>query len=228
MLKLSRTLTLLALSMTGVCHSQDLASEPTAASSAYGQEPASVSYQDLKAKVPGDSIDNEGSPVTEEPLTVEESQETVPVKRKVVMRKKEKYSPKNDPEYLRSRGTSQHSTGVTMQVLGGAMTAVGVVLMVVNVDGLKQGGDDGYTVASESGETDDSGAALGFVAGELLTIGGVACLVVGGVIRGIGTRKLRRANEIEGASLFDRHRMNLLPMASIDRRMGGMVLTGTF
>ena len=229
MLKLTRYMIPMALLLAGFSYSQDLGSEPAAASSAYGQEPASISYQDLKAEAPADSVDNEGSPVAEEPLTVEESQESVPVKKKVLVRKKEKaYSPKNDPEYLRNAGTNQHSKGVTVQFLGGGLLAAGIIVMAINADGFSDATDDGYNVSSESEQSDSSNAALGFVVGEFLTIGGVACLVVGGIIRSMGTNKMRRADQLEEASLFDRHRVKVIPVASVDRRMGGLVVAGNF
>lgn len=226
MLKLTRYMIPMALLLAGFSYSQDLGSEPTPASSA--EEPASVSYKDIQKQNVSESV-VEDDAESEEPQAASESQESVPVKKKVLVRKKEKaYSPKNDPEYLRNAGTNQHSKGVTVQFLGGGLLAAGIIVMAINADGFSDATDDGYNVSSESEQSDSSNAALGFVVGEFLTIGGVACLVVGGIIRSMGTNKMRRADQLEEASLFDRHRVKVIPVASVDRRMGGLVVAGNF
>lgn len=229
MLKLSRFLIPMVVSLAGVCYAQDLGSEPvTATPASSAQEPASVSYKDIQKQNLSESVAEDESAVSEEPQATSESQESVPVKKTVKVMRKKAYNPKNDPDYLRNAGTSQHSKGVTVQFLGGGLLAAGIVVMAINADGFGDATDDGYNVSSESDQSDSSNAALGFVVGEFLAIGGVACLVVGGIIRSMGTNKLRRADQLEDASLFDRHRVKVIPVASVERRMGGLVVAGNF
>lgn len=225
MSKLFQALTVIAL-CAGACFAQDLVSEPSNSNHVDDsimvnkQEPTNVSYEDLQAQEPSEPVAEEGSPVVNASQVVSESQETGPVKKANKRMTLATATKKGDPIKLRARGESLHSKGVTIQVLGGIMVPVGIVLTVINFEG--------YSDYASGDTQGNEGAYLGALFGETIATVGVAGIIIGGVMRKSGTRKIRLADELEGVSFLERHHVNVLPVASVDRRMGGLVVAGNF
>ena len=105
-------------------------------------------------------------------------------------------------------GESKRSTGNGLMIGGAIGTAVGVALMVAGAGDLEcEEHYNGYSYE----ETCDDGAGT-FVAGYLLTLGGVTVFSTGLVVKIIGGSKLRKAERYK--EILNRYNMNK-PQAAI-------------
>lgn len=225
MLNVSRTLILLGLSMAGVCYSGEQASSPAPATSS--TEPASVSYQDLPSQNSEGSISQDNASETDKASDPVEApaqpKKKLQLKSARSIKKTDMVSESSnieDPAKLRAEGERQHSKGVTMQIIGAVMVPAGIALIVMNFEGSRD---------YEDGETKGNGGAYALtLLGDVVATAGVVGIVVGGVMRKSGTRKIRLADDAEKLSFRERHNIMVLPVANIENRAGGLVVAGTF